>query len=93
MIRGSGFANKAIMSLKENAPFYSSFIGLGPWDTCAVNALALEKGGSINKLDGTELIYTNELDKKGLDFPIIFSPNEKRKNEFFKEFHSSSSKF
>jgi hypothetical protein len=52
-----------------------------------------KKGGSINRLDGTELNYTNELDKKRLDFPIVFSPNEKRKNYFFDDLFSTNSKF
>ena len=89
MIRDYGYANKAIISIKKNATYYSSMTGLGPWDTCAVHALALENGGSINKLDRSEIIYTDELDKNGLHFPVLYFPNEKRKQEFFEYYQIS----
>ena len=46
----------------------------------------MENGGSLTKLDGSNIVYSDELDKNGLTFPVLYFPNEKRKEKFFEAY-------
>lgn len=69
-------------SVKRNTTFYFSKSCLGPWDTCALHAIAKENTGGIFNMQGEELEYDEESDKKGFKFPVLVFP-EKKKNELF----------
>jgi len=56
---------------------------LGAWDTCALHAIIKEDGGAIYNLQGEELEYNEESEKKGFKFPILVFPDKNKKELFF----------
>lgn len=70
--------------LTINAPYFSNLIGMGPWDTCGVHALSKENNGGLYDLQGKEIEYNDEIDEKGFNYELIFSPGDDKKELFFK---------